>query len=78
MRNIFIEKCGGETSPRPYSEKLKLSISLNTVFPLLYGKLRAIEIYQNYAVDPLLSPHIIFLQADKKRSCTSLPASFSA
>ena len=29
MRNIFIEKCGGETSPRPYSEKLKLSISLD-------------------------------------------------
>ena len=33
MRTIFIEKwytkCGGETSPRPFSEKLKLSISLN-------------------------------------------------
>ena len=32
MRNIFFEKlytkCGGETSPRPFSEKLKLSISL--------------------------------------------------
>ena len=31
MRNIFLEKsytiCGGETSPRPFSEKLKLSIS---------------------------------------------------
>ena len=31
MRIIFIEKrytkCGGETSPRPFSEKLKLSIS---------------------------------------------------
>ena len=30
---IFIEKwytkCGGETSPRPFSEKLKLSISLD-------------------------------------------------
>ena len=77
MRNIFIEKCGGETSPRPYSEKLKLSISLDQYsFP--FTILRAIEIYQNYAVDPLLSPHIIFLQADKKRSCTSLPASFSA
>ena len=32
MRNIFQEKsytkCGGETSPRPLSEKLKLSVSL--------------------------------------------------
>ena len=31
MRNIFLEKsftkCGGEASPRPFSEKLKLSIS---------------------------------------------------
>ena len=55
MRNIFLEKsykkCGEETSPRPFSEKLKLSISLDqqskvlySLF-LLYGKLRAIEIY---------------------------------
>ena len=33
MRNIFIEKsytkCGGETSHRPFSGKLKLSISLD-------------------------------------------------
>ena len=33
MVNIFLEKsytkCGGETSPRPFSEKLKLSISLD-------------------------------------------------
>ena len=33
MRNIFVEKpctkCGEETSPRPFSEKLKLSISLD-------------------------------------------------
>ena len=32
MRIIFIEKwytkCGGENSPRPFSEKLQLSISL--------------------------------------------------
>ena len=32
-RNIFIEKpcteCGGETSPRPFSEKLELSVSLD-------------------------------------------------
>ena len=33
IRNIILEKsytkCGGETSPRPLSEKLKLSISLD-------------------------------------------------
>ena len=33
MRNIFLEKSdakyGGETSPRPFSEKLKLRISLD-------------------------------------------------
>ena len=55
MRNIFLEKlytkCGGETTPRPFSGKLKLSISLNqyskvlsSLF-LLNPKLRAIKIY---------------------------------
>ena len=33
LRNIFIEKlytkCGGETSSRPFSQKLKLSIPLD-------------------------------------------------
>ena len=33
MRNIFLEKsytkCDGETSPRPFSEKLKLTVSLD-------------------------------------------------
>ena len=33
MRNIFVEKsytkCDGETIPRPFSKKLKLSISLD-------------------------------------------------
>ena len=33
MKNIFLEKSytkyGGETSPRPFSEKLKFSISLD-------------------------------------------------
>ena len=55
MINIFLEKsywkCDGETTPRPFSEKLKLSISLDqqskvlySLF-LLYAKLRAIETY---------------------------------
>ena len=57
LRNIFLgksyTKCGGETSPRPFTEKLKLSISLDqkskVLYSLfsLYGNLRAIEIYQN-------------------------------
>ena len=54
---IFIEKwytkCGGETNPRPFSDKLKLSISLDQQSKVsyslfsLYAKLRAIEIYWN-------------------------------
>ena len=55
MRNIFLEKsytkCVGETSPKPFYGKLKLSISLDqyskalySLF-LMYSKLRAIEIY---------------------------------
>ena len=54
MRNIFFEKsctkCGGETSPRSFSEKLKLSISLDQYskvlysFLLLYDKLKTIEV----------------------------------
>ena len=55
MRNIFLEKsyieCGGETSPKPFSEKSKLSTSLDqqskvlcSLF-LLYAKWSAIEIY---------------------------------
>ena len=61
MRNIFLEnsytKCGAETSLRPFPEKWKLSTSLDQLAKvsyslfLLYAKLRAIEIYWNYAAD---------------------------
>ena len=54
IRNIFLDKsctkCGGETSCRPFSETLKLSISLDQQPNVLhswfslYAKLRAIEI----------------------------------
>ena len=57
MRNIFAEtsyaKWDGETIPRPFSQKLKLSVSRDQyskvlyILLLLYGKLRAIEIYRN-------------------------------
>ena len=43
MRNIFPEKsytkCGGETSPRPFSEKLKLSIPMDQQSKVLYSLL---------------------------------------
>ena len=54
MRNIFLEKSytkyGGETIPRPYFKKSKLSISLDQyskvlhILFLLFAKLRTIEI----------------------------------
>ena len=41
MKSIFLEKpytkCGGETSPRPFSEKLKLSISLDQQSEFLFS-----------------------------------------
>ena len=41
MRNIFLEKsysrCGGEASPRPFSENLKLIISLDQWRKVLYS-----------------------------------------
>ena len=56
-RNIFswkiMHKCGGETSPRHFSKKSKLSMSLDQLSKvlhsllLLYAKLRTIEIYWN-------------------------------
>ena len=55
MRNIFLEKSytkrGEETSPRSFSGKLKLSLSLGQWSEVLYSlflsypKLRTIEIY---------------------------------
>ena len=55
MTNLFLEKsyteCGQQTSTRPFSEKLKLSKSLDqqskVLFSLilLYAKLWTIEIY---------------------------------
>ena len=56
MRKIFLKsypKCGGKASPKPFSKKSKLSISLNQQSKILhsllilYDKLRAIEIYWN-------------------------------
>ena len=48
----IIHKMCGETTPRPFSKKIKIehisgSIVQNFTFFLLYAKLRAIEIYWN-------------------------------
>ena len=44
MRNIFLEKsytkCDGETNSRSFSEKLKLSISLDQYSKVLYSFLK--------------------------------------
>ena len=55
MRNISLEqsylKCGGECSPRPFSKKSTLDISLDQKSKvlyrllLLYAKLKTIKIY---------------------------------
>ena len=47
MKNISLEKpytkCGGETSPRPFSEKLKLSISLDQQSEFLFSSFYCIS-----------------------------------
>ena len=68
MRNNFLEKsytkCGGETSPTPFSEKLKLTVSLDQwskilyILFLLYRKLRTIKRHWKQPADHLLLPHI--------------------
>ena len=65
MKNLFLEKsyakCSRETSRRRFSEKLKLSISLDQQFKvlcsmfLLFGKLRAIKIYSTKSRDKTLN-----------------------
>ena len=73
MRNIFVEKSytkfSGETIPRPFFKKLKLSRSLPKVLYSLflsYAKLRTIEIYWNKAPDHLLLPQIKLFQKTKR------------
>ena len=81
MGNIFFEKsytkCGGETIPRPFLRKLKLSISVDLELKVLCSLyplnviLRAIDIYGNYAADYLLLPHLKLFFKNKKRPRTS-------
>ena len=52
MRNIFLEKsytkCGGETSPRLFSKKSKLSISLDQLSKFLYSSFLLYAIVEGY------------------------------
>ena len=87
MRNIFLEKsytkCGRETSPRPFSEKLKLTISLDQwpKFCTVCFYCMASSGLSKYIEAKLQATcfHLIlsFLQ-NRKRSGTSLLVSFSA
>ena len=86
MKNIFLEKpytkCGGETSSRPISKKLKLSmnLSLDQQSEHLYSFLLfcvKIEDYQNI-LKPLAFTSYEAFWKNKKRSRISLLASFSA
>ena len=64
MRNIFLEKpyikSGEKTSPKPFTIKSKLRISLDQQSEVLYSlfycmyKWRTIEIYSNQGADHLL------------------------
>ena len=87
MRNIFLEKsytkCGGETFPRPFSEKSKLGISLDQEFKSFIqfafiecqvdGYLKILKLssrsrdFTSYKA----------FSKNKNRSGTSLPSSFS-
>ena len=86
MKNIFLEKpytkCGGETSSRPISKNLKLSmnLSLDQQSEHLYSFLLfcvKIEDYQNI-LKPLAFTSYEAFWKNKKRSRISLLASFSA
>ena len=80
MENIFLEKlytkCGRESILRRFSKKLKLSISLDQYFKVLYGlfllhaNLRAIETTCFYLIKTF--------SKNKKVLETSLPVSFSS
>ena len=83
MRNIFLEKsytkCGGETIPRPFSKKSKLSISLDQQSKVLCNKLRTI-VYCIHSILKLSCRPLAF-PSDKtflRNNKTSGNASFSA
>ena len=82
IRNFFLEilypKCGTETTPRLFTEKSKLNLSLNQQFKvpyclfLLYVK---VEGYRNILKPISFTSYEAFLKS--KKSGTNLPALFS-
>ena len=75
VRKIFLEKpctkCHGETSPRHFPEKLKLSIFPDQESKVLYSlfllrdKLRAVETYRNESANHFPLPHFTFFKKIK-------------
>ena len=86
MRTIFFgklhTKCDGDTIPRPFSKKSKLSISLDQYskvwynFFLWYAKLSTIRTFRLSCRPLAFTSHRAFL--NNKKSGTSIPVSFSA
>ena len=85
MRDILVKRsytrCAGETNPRPFSEKPKLSIFLDQYSKVLYILFNCLPGWGLSKVIKTKGQTIYFLlllEKNKKRSETSLPASFSA
>ena len=89
MKTISVEKsytkCGGETIPRPFSKKLKLSRSLDQYFIQSFIQfvfiICQVEDYRNIlklSSRPFAFTSYKTFSKNEKRSGTSLPASFSA
>ena len=88
MKNIFLEKsytkCGGETISRHSSKKSKLSISLDQYSKIVYSLFLLYIKFEDYRnILKFIFKQLGFttykasLQKKKKRSGTSLLASFS-
>ena len=84
MKNIFLEKsyieCGGVNSSRPFSKKIKLSISLDQQSEILYSLfllyVKSNDDYQNIwkGTDKLLLLHIeLFKKTKGGLELVSLP-----
>ena len=87
MTNIFLEKsqtkCDGEAIPRSFFKNIKLSISLNQQYKVLYSFffiICQVEDYRNIlkvsSRSFVTSSYKVFYK-NKKRSKTSLPVSYS-
>ena len=83
MRNIFLQKsytkCGTETSARPFSEKWKLSISLDQMqFIFIVCQAEGYQSISKLDCIPLAFTSFEAFLKNKKTSGTSAPTLFSA